>query len=277
MSDAGARGAPVALRPLALEEAATAFIRALAHRERHEAGAQVLPYGTSTRVRYPRPLAWPWPVQFDYVDEFFCTAPGGQSVREVAEGAEGAAGAHVVNLFAAQPECEAQPFTAQGYLHAWTSALLARPLTQGWGRPEALEQPTVQGVRIHEAADAQGRARCARLPGISHPGAAIDRFIHHFYATLGDGERDGGEEVVARGQVVVCAGSRVAYLSDLFTHPAHRRKVMHALEAKAMALGATHACLAPGQEVAAFDLYGRKYGYGLAARRAVLVRVAAQG
>lgn len=223
-------------------------------------------------------------MQFDYVDEFFCTAPGGQSVREVAEGAEGdegAAVAHVVNLFAAQPECEAQPFIAQGYLHAWTSALLARPLAQGWGRPEALEQPTVQGVSIHEATDAQGRARCARLPGISHPGAAIDRFIHHFYATLGDGERDGSEEVVARGQVVVCADSRVAYLSDLFTHPVHRRKglcdrVMHALEAKAVALGATHACLAPGQEVAAFDLYGRKYGYGLAARRAVLVRVAAQ-
>ncbi len=244
---------------------AATFIRSLAHREQCEAGAAVLQHGAATtEIRYCAPLAWPWPVQFDYVSEFFCTAPGVQGVRDVASAQAGAGGAHVVNLFAAHPESEAPHFIEQGYLQAWTSALLARPLAAGWSRPMP------RGAQVHEVADAQGMARFAQLPGISHPGMARAPSIHNVFATRG------GDEVVAKGQVVLLPGSPVAYISDVFTHPAHRRVgfchlVMQALEAKACALGATHACLAPGQEVAAFGLYG-KYGYAQAGARAVLVR-----
>lgn len=245
--------------------AIAAFIRSLAHREQCEAGAAVLQHGAATtEIRYPTPLAWPWPVQFDYVSEFFCAAPGAQGVREVASAQAGASGAHVVNLFAAPPESEAQHFIEQGYLLAWTSPLLARPLAAGWSRPMP------QGAQVHWVADAQGMARFAQWPGISNPGMARDPSIHNVFATLG------GDEVVAKGQVVLLPGSAVAYVSDVFTHPAHRRLglchlVMQALEARACALGATHACLAPGQEVAAFGLYG-KYGYEPVGARAVLVR-----
>lgn len=247
----------------AAQDAVAAFIRALAHRERCEAGAAVLQHGAATtEVCYPTPLAWPWPVQFDYVSEFFCTAPGERSLREVAS-APASAGAHVVNLFAAQPTSEAQQFIERGYRQAWTSTLLARPLATAWSRP------ATPGVQVHGVADALGMARFAQLPGISNPGTARDPFIHNVFATLGD-------EVVAKGQLVLPPGSVVAYVSDMFTHPEHRRTglchlVMHALEAKARSLGATHSCLAPGLEVAAFGLYG-KYGYTQAGVRAVLVR-----
>ncbi len=248
----------------AVPGAVAAFIRALTYREQCEAGAAVLQHGAATtEIRYRTPLAWPWPVQFDYVSEFFCTAPGAQSLREVV-GAPASAGAHVVNLFAAQPTPEAQHFIEQGYLHAWTSTLLARPLATAWSRP------ATPGVQVHGVADAPGMARFAQLPGISNPGTERDPFIHNVFATLGS------DQVVAKGQLVLPPGSVVAYVSDMFTHPEHRRTglchlVMHALEAKARALGATHACLAPGLEVAAFGLYG-KYGYTQAGVRAVLVR-----
>lgn len=265
MTSAGRPRATVAplLPACAAPEAVAAFIRALAHRERCEAGASVLQHGAgTTEVCYPTPLAWPWPVQFGYVSEFFCTAPGAQSLREVA-GAPGSGSAHVVNLFAAQPPSEAQHFIEQGYLLAWTSTLLARPLATAWSRP------ATPGAQVHGVADALGMAQFAQLPGISNPGTARDPLVHNVFATLGD-------EVVAKGQLVLLPGSAVAYVSDMFTHPAHRRRglchlVMQALEAKARALGATQACLAPGQEVAAFGLYG-KYGYTQAGVRAVLVR-----
>lgn len=61
----------------------------------------------------------------------------------------------------------------------------------------------------------------------------------------------------------------------MFTIPEHRRKglcsaIMSAIESKALLLGATHACLAPGHEVASFDLY-EKYGYTTVGIRSVLI------
>ncbi|MFT3718457.1 MAG: GNAT family N-acetyltransferase [Pseudorhodoferax sp.] len=84
-----------------------------------------------------------------------------------------------------------------------------------------------------------------------------------------------GAEVAAKGQLVHLAGS-VAYISDIFTAPAHRRqglchRIVLALERKARALGATHACRAPGQEAASFGLYG-KPDYAPVAERALLIR-----
>lgn len=109
--------------------------------------------------------------------------------------------------------------------------------------------------------------RYSSIQGISNQGAARDPAIHNFFAT-------DGSQVIAKGQLILLPGS-MAYISDMFCVPTHRRKglchaIMRALEDKARLLGATHACLAPGYEVMAYYLYA-KYGYEQVASRAVLI------
>lgn len=242
-------------------EAIDSFIRSLAHRERCEAGAAVLSHGATTQIRYAMPLAWPWPRAFAYRSEFFCAGPGAQSLQEVAQAPE-SQNEHVVNFFSADLAREAQHFIDAGYVQAWTSELLARPLGAAWHRPLA------DDARVHEVACTQDMARHASLAGISNPGTSRDPCIHNVFATRGD-------EVVAKGQLVLLPGLQ-AYISDMFTASAYRRsglchRIMRTLEDKARALGAAQACLAPGHEAASFGLYAR-YGYAPVATRAVLIR-----
>lgn len=109
--------------------------------------------------------------------------------------------------------------------------------------------------------------RYASLPGISNPGLARGDSVHNFYATS-------GVEVLAKGQLVYL-GDSVGYVSDMFTKPEHRKtglcsSILAAIENKARAMGATHTCLAPGQEVESFGLY-EKYGYVASGVRSVLI------
>jgi GNAT superfamily N-acetyltransferase len=241
--------------------AVTSFIRSLAHRERSELDASVSVHGNTTRIVYPAPLAWPWPRRFDYTSEFFCAGPGAASLQEVSE-ATGGKGEHVVNLFSSDPSVDARAFLDAGYAEAWVSTLLGRALNTPWQRPLPHE------AHVHEVASTEDMERHASLAGISNPGMRQDPFIHNLFASIDN-------EVVAKGQLVHLPG-HAAYVSDMFTKPSHRGRglchlVMDALEDKARRLGATHTCLAPGQEVAGFGLYA-KYGYGLVASRSLLVR-----
>jgi hypothetical protein len=241
-------------------EAVSTFIRLLAHREHKEVAARVRAHGSTTEICYGAPMDWPWPRQFTYKNEYFCVGSGLRCVGEVSRASVGEA-EHVVNFFSADLELETRHFIDAGYVQAWVSLLLGRSLRHGWNRPLA------QNTEVHEVGSAKDMERYASLPGISNPGTARDPSIHNFFATI-EGE------VVAKGQVLLQSGS-VAYVSDMFSRPDHRRKglcntIMSALEAKARSLGATHVCLAPGYEVASYGLY-EKYGYQVAGYRAVLI------
>jgi len=247
-------------------ESVKSFIRSLAHREHCEVSASVMAHGSTTEIKYPVPNPWPWPRQFEYTSEFFCAGSASSALIEV-NTAPGATGEHVVNYFSPDLVHETQHFVEAGYAEAWVSALLGRSLSTNWSRP------TVADAHIHEVADAKGMERYASLLGISNPGTARDPFIHNFFATV-------GSEVVAKGQLILREGT-VAYVSDMFTEPAYRKSglcnlIMGALENKARTLGATHACLAPGLEVASFGLY-QKYGYEPVASRSVLIPRAVRG
>ncbi|MCR6480506.1 GNAT family N-acetyltransferase [Variovorax sp. ZS18.2.2] len=241
-------------------ESVTSFIRSIAHREQKEVGASVSSHGTTTEIVYPAPLSWPWPRQFEYTREFFCVGSGASCLHEVGR-ATASKEEHVVNMFSPDPAREARHFVDAGYAEAWGSTLLGRALSTVWSRPLA------RGASIHEVANAGDMEDYASLPGISNPGTSRDPFIHNFYATV-------DSEVVAKGQLIALPQS-VAYISDMFTRPSHRGMglcnfIMLALENKARELGATHTCLAPGQEVASFGLYA-KYGYESVGSRSVLV------
>ncbi len=247
-------------------ESVKSFIRSLAHREQCEVSASVMAHGSTTEIKYPLPIAWPWPRQFDYTSEFFCVGSATGALIEV-NTASGAIGDHVVNYFSPDLLNETQRFVEAGYVEAWVSSLLGRSLGTVWSRPATTD------AYIHEVVDASGMERYTSLLGISNPGTARDPFIHNFFATV-------GSDVVAKGQLVYPGGT-VAYVSDMFTEPAHRKSglcnlIMGALEHKARTLGATHACLAPGLEVASFGLY-QKYGYEPVASRSVLIPRSVRG
>ncbi|QTN28603.1 GNAT family N-acetyltransferase [Rhodoferax sp. AJA081-3] len=237
-----------------------AFIQSLAHREQVEAGATTPSAGETAEIRYPSAMEWPWPRQFTYTREFFSQASSTeclQVIRSLIATTE----EHVINFFSAELDAEVPHFEAAGYVEAWRSRLLGHDLDRRWN------QPDVTGTEIHEVASSADMVRYASLPGISNPGLARDASIHNFFATSSG-------EVLAKGQLVYCSGS-VAYVSDMFTKPEHRNKglcadVLAAIESKALSLGATHTCLAPGQEVEAFGLY-EKYGYVAAGVRSVLI------
>ncbi len=237
-----------------------AFIQSLAHRERVEAGAVANSVGATTEIRYASALEWPWPRQFTYTREFFSQASSTECLQAI-HGLIVTTEEHVINFFSAELDAEVAHFETAGYVEAWRSELLGRDLSHRWHRPVAT------GVEIHEVASSADMVRYASLPGISNPGLARDSSIHNFFAV-------NGGEVIAKGQLVYHSDS-VAYVSDMFTKPEHRRKglcvsILAAIENKALSLGATHTCLAPGQEVASFGLY-EKYGYTTAGVRAVLV------
>jgi GNAT superfamily N-acetyltransferase len=236
------------------------FIRSLAHRERVEVGATVREVGMTTEIRYASALDWPWPRKFAYTREFFSQGPPSESLEAI-RAATAKAEEHVVNFFSPELDSEAAKFVETGYVQAWVSKLLGRNLSQQWARP------LVTGVAVFEVASPEDMERYASLPGISNPGTARDSSIHNFFAVSGG-------EVIAKGQLVYLSGA-VGYVSDMFTKPEHRRKglctvIMSALESKALRLGATHACLAPGYEVASFGLY-EKYGYTTVGVRSVLI------
>ncbi len=236
------------------------FIQSLAHRERAEIAATVQDWGTTTEIRYTSPLDWPWPRQFAYTREFFSQDSPSESLEAIHASAARTE-EHVVNFFSPELDSETAKFMEAGYVQAWVSTLLSRKLSQHWDRP-----PTT-AVAVHEVTSPQDMVRYASLPGISNPGAARDPSIHNFFAVSGG-------EVVAKGQLVYLPGG-VGYVSDMFTKPEHRRKglctvIMWAIESKALSLGATHACLAPGHEPASFGLY-EKYGYTPVGVRSVLI------
>jgi GNAT superfamily N-acetyltransferase len=165
------------------------------------------------------------------------------------------------NFFSRELETEAQHFIDAGYVQAWVSVLLGRSLNQNWNRPLPNE------LAVREVGNDQDMERYASLPGISNQGATRDPCIHNFFATAGG-------EVAAKGQLVLLPGSG-AYISDMFSKPEYRLRglcttILAALERKALSLGATHVCLAPGYQVAAFGLY-EKYGYTAVGSRAVLI------
>lgn len=237
-----------------------AFIRSLAHRERVEVGATVREIGMTTEIRYASALDWPWPRQFAYTREFFSEGSPSESLEAI-RGGTAKTEEHVVNFFSPKLDSEVAKFVEAGYVQAWVSDVLGRNLSK------QLARPLVTGVAVCEVVSPEDMERYASLPGISNPGAARDSSIHNFYAVSGG-------EVIAKGQLVYLSGE-VGYVSDMFTKTEHRRKglctvIMSAIESKALLLGATHACLAPGFEVASFGLY-EKYGYTKVGIRSVLI------
>lgn len=238
----------------------TAFVRALSHRERCEAYASVHSHGSTTEIVYTTPLHWPWPRKFVYVNEFFCTEFAPLALSEV-QASDGSRGEHVINFFAANLKQSTQHFFDAGYTEAWTSILLGRSLSKERHRT------TPDNVNVHQVRSGQDMERYKSLSGISNPAAPRDAHIHNYFAVS-------GAEVVAKGQFVLLPGS-VAYISDMYTRPEHRRTglcnlIMQALESGARLRGATHACLAPGREVASFGLY-EKYGYEPVCSRSILI------
>ncbi len=239
-----------------------AFIQSLAHRERVEVEATANSAGKTTEIRYLSALEWPWPRQFAYTREFFSQGSASECLAAI-RGRMGSAQEHVVNLFSDQLDSEIPHFEAAGYVEAWRSRLLGRDLGCGWPRPGVAE------TEIQEVASSADMVRYASLVGISNPGLARDAAIHNFFAAS-------GSEVLAKGQLVYHSNS-VAYISDMFTKPEHRRtglcaSILAAIENKARSLGATHTCLAPGQEVESFGLY-EKYGYTVAGIRSILIPI----
>lgn len=237
-----------------------AFIKSLLHKETVEAGANAFGADKTIEIRYASALEWPWPRQFTYRREFLSQGSPGECLdaihSRIGDGEE-----HVVNFFSNQLDCEIPHFETAGYVEAWRSGLLGRDLRRHWHKPGAI------AAKVHEVASSADMAHYASLPGISNPGLARDASIHNFFA-IHDGE------VLAKGQLVYQCDA-VAYVSDMFTKPEHRNKglctsMLAAIENKARSLGATHTCLAPGQEVASFGLY-EKYGYTVAGTRSVLI------
>lgn len=236
------------------------FIQLLAHRERVETGATAFSWGTSTEIRYASTLEWPWPRQFTYTREFFSQDSSTECLQTI-HGLKATKEEHVINFFSTELDAEVAHFEVAGYVEAWRSELLGRDLSHRWHRRGAT------GVEICEVASSAEMVRYASLSGISNPGLARDGSIHNFFAL-------NGGEVLAKGQLVYLSDA-VAYVSDMFTKPEHRKKglcasILAAIEDKAVSLGATHTCLAPGREVASFGLY-EKYGYATAGVRAVLI------
>ena len=239
-----------------------AFIQSLAHKERVEVEVTANSLGTTTEIQYASAPEWPWPRQFAYTQEFFSQGSAIECLTAI-RGRIGDAQEHVVNFFSDQLDFEIPHFETTGYVEAWRSRILGRNLSHRWHKPGAV------AAEVHEVASSADMVRYASLPGISNSGVARDASIHNFFAARGG-------EVLAKGQLVYCCDS-VAYVSDMFTKPEHRKKgfcasILAAIENKARSLGATHTCLAPGQEVELFGLY-EKYGYSVAGSRSVLIPI----
>lgn len=237
-----------------------AFIQSLAHRECVEAGATANNRGTTTEIQYASALEWPWPRQFAYSREFFSRGTSSKCLHDV-HSLMSTTDEHVINFFSAELDWEVAHFKAAGYVEAWRSTILERNLSHYWHKPGAT------GAEIREVASSTDMVRHASLPGISNPGLARDASIHNFFAVSGG-------EVLAKVQLVYRCDN-IAYVSDMFTKPGHRMKglctsLLAAIESKARLLGATHTCLAPGQEAASIGLY-EKFGYTTAGVRAVLI------
>lgn len=235
---------------------ALAFIKALTYREVTEGVAAAASSGNVVELCYSSDLAWPWPREFTYRREYLAVAEASEVAAVIDREHE-----IVVNLFHPDVTSQEAMLLEAGLTRAWINPIMGRDLAQPW--PRAV--PVSTGAC--EVRSGDDRARFNSMPGISNRSDALDDRIHYLFF-----ENDG--QVIAKGQLIYL-GDQTAYISDLFTDPAFRRRgwcsaMMAVLEEKARSLGATRAVLAPGLEQLEIQLYER-YGYSRTAERAVLI------
>jgi predicted GNAT family acetyltransferase len=258
---------PPGFEPATVQACVRGFVSAVEHQFSWQGDAKVRRFGSVTTLEHEDEIGHPWPRAFRFrlellVEEGATAAEISDVYRHVASGPHVEC---VANLLVSDPDRLVDELKSSGFTRAFDKMLMARCIG---GSRRSTEDP--DGLEVRKVDTSALVAQTAQLgqEHRSHDAVLGDRQLHDFVVL-----RD--QAVVATAQFVTTSHG-IAYVSRMFTAPAHRRAgccraLLDTMHAEAHALGMTHSVLVPSLMAWECGVYA-KLGYRNCSTIALTIR-----